>query len=160
MMSLRRIYSFTQAGTPLYFFSIIWFAAWVLFITVDFYDEIKYYRFALKASLGELHAFHATYDENSKDFFRILKICDRLLPRREQLQLILPQAHQQEFEFLREKGRYFLYPRNYGENTILRNHILVYNVDEWGIPDGYKILMNFGPGKYLLTRLDHPNRGD
>jgi len=160
MMSLRRIFSFTQAGTPLCFFSVIWFAAWLWFITVTFHEEIKYYQFALKASLEELHAVHAAYDENSEDYFKILMFCDRLLPGREPLQLILPQAHQQEFEFLREKGRYILYPRNYGENTILRNHILVYNVNEWVIPDGYKMSMNFGPGKYLLTRLDHPRRGD
>ena len=110
-----------------------------------------YYRWGLHSSLESLRASHAIYDPASSDFYRILKICDQMLPLGAELQLVLPAEQQHKFEFLREKARYFLYPRNYGDNTIRKDYILVYQVDDFYRPEGYEALVTFAPDKYLLT---------
>ena len=131
----------------------IWVARWVLTIPGHVRFESNYFYWALRSRypLESLRALHASYDSASSDFYRILKICDQILPLGEELQIILPVQQQNKFEFLREKARYFLYPRNYGDNAIRKDYILVYQVNNFYRPEGYETLVTFAPDKYLLT---------
>lgn len=129
----------------------IWVAWWLLLIVRLVRFESNYFCWALRFPIESLRAFHASYDPASSDFYRILKICDQMLPLGAELQLVLPAEQQNKFEFLREKARYFLYPRNYGDNAIRKDYILVYQVNNFYHPEGYETLMTFAPDKYLLT---------
>ena len=112
----------------------------------------KYYGFAIHASASELRAYHSIYNQDFQDYYQILQMCDTFLPPPEPLQIVLPPQPQRRFEFLREKGRYILYPRNYGDNDSPQNYILVYGVQNFKKPEGYEMVRSFGPDKYLLKR--------
>jgi hypothetical protein len=56
--------------------------------------------------------------------------------------------------FLREKGRYFLYPRNYGQNDSLEDYILVFGVPDFVVPRGYYRAKTFAADKFLLKKKD------
>lgn len=135
-------------------FLVLWMIIWLLSTVGMIRQNGKYYQFAWHASTNTLQAFHSRYDEYSKDFYGIIKTCDRLLPKDAKLQLILPHDKGRKFEFLRDKGRYILYPRNYGDNTILQKYILVYQIKDFPIPKDYKIIRSFGPDRYLLAKTD------
>lgn len=131
----------------------IWAARWLLLIVGLVRFESNYFCRALRSRspIESLRAFHASYDPASSDFYWILKICDQMLPLGAELQLVVPAEQRNKFEFLREKARYFLYPRNYGDNAIRKDYILVYQVNNFYHPEGYETLMTFAPDKYLLT---------
>jgi hypothetical protein len=129
----------------------IWVARWLLLIVGLVRFESNYFCWALRSPIESLRAFHASYDPASSDFYRILKICDQMLPLGAELQIVLPAEQRNKFEFLGGKARYFLYPRNYGDNTIRKDYILVYQVDDFYRPEGYETLVTFAPDKYLLT---------
>ena len=129
----------------------IWVAWWLLLIVRLVRFESNYFCWALRFPIESLRAFHASYDPASSDFYRILKICDQMLPLGAELQIVLPAEQQHKFEFLGGKARYFLYPRNYGDNTIRKDYVLVYQVNNFYHPEGYETLVTFAPDKYLLT---------
>ncbi len=138
-----------------YLFFGFWLLVWMDSMTIVWDDNKEYYRFAFGASLEKLREYHSSFDQTAVDFYRILKFCDQRLPAHEELQIILSTKNQYEFQYLREKARYFLYPRNYGDNITAKNFILVYKNDNFGIPDGYEILAFFGENKYLLKKSTH-----
>ncbi|MBF0531735.1 MAG: hypothetical protein HQL23_01420 [Candidatus Omnitrophica bacterium] len=133
------------------FFSFVWCGIWLKQLVRIWQDENKYYVFALNSGLNRLRSYSAAYDDSTRDYYPILKYCDRVLPSGEPLQIILPIAPQNKLEFLRDKGRYYLYPRNYGENTLRQKYILVYQQPDFRAPAGYARIKDFGPDKYLLT---------
>lgn len=134
----------------------IWAIFWYRYTWGEITASIPYYNTAITSSLDKMHAMHATYDAASRDFYSILKQCDDILPKFEKLRIILNKANTNKYEFLREKGRYFLYPRNYGDNERQANYILVYDVDDFEVPEGYRIHTTFTSGKYLLVKEGTP----
>lgn len=133
-------------------FLCAWIFLWVRWNIINLSPEINYYKRAVFATYEDLRAYHSIFDWDSKDYYEILKACDQLLPPLEEIQLILPEEQKQKFEFLREKGRYILYPRNYGNNKTPRNYILVYEREDYRISEGYAVIKTFGNHKYLLGR--------
>ena len=118
-------------------------------------SERSYCWFALHSSSEQIRAFNSIYPDGvSKDFYAILKRCDQILPTDEKLQIILPESPQSKHTFLMAKSRYILYPRNYGNNTIPQNYILVYQRNDFSIPQNYRILKSFGSDRYLLVKKD------
>ncbi len=117
-----------------------------------FTKKKDYYRAALKSSLEELRECHSSFGQQEPDFYRILKFCDRRLPQNEELQIILPTENLFKYQYLREKARYFLYPRNYGDNITSKNFILVYKKNDFVIPNDYQVMAKFGDDKYLLSK--------
>ena len=65
---------------------------------------------------------------------------------------MLPREPMERYEFLRDRGRYLLYPRNDGDDVTRRDHVLVYGVATYSVPPGYVKVASFGPDKYLLSR--------
>ena len=130
---------------------------WLFFTVHTLIKETPYYQFALNASTEAIQAFRSSYDESSRDFYHVLKTCDNMLPLKAKLQMIFPKDVGKKFLFLTEKGRYILYPRNYGENVIFQDYILIYQVKDLRIPEGYRVLKFFAPDKYLLTNKDPLN---
>ena len=129
----------------------IWVARWLLFIVGLIRIEGTYFYRVLRSSPESVRAFHASYDPTSRDFYRILAVCDQMLPLGAELQLVLPAEPRSKFEFLSGKARYFLYPRNYGDNVTRKTYILVYQVKDFYPPAGYEIFVMFAPDKYLLV---------
>ncbi len=133
-------------------FLCAWIFLWVRWNITNLSPEIHYYKQAVFAPYENLRATHSIFDRGSKDYYEILKICDQILPPLEEIQLILPKEPNQKFEFLREKGRYILYPRNYGDNETPRDYILVYGKEDYKIPQGYEVIKAFDHHKYLLGK--------
>ncbi len=143
------------AGCQIYFllgFLVIWILFWIRFNILPLEYKINYYKFAAGASAETLRAYHAVYDKDSLDYYSILKFCDNILPPSAELQIVLPKEPAHKFMFLREKGRYILYPRNYGDNDSGKDYILVYGQKDYLIPQGYKIIKMFDTDKYLLEK--------
>jgi|GEM_PF-1340481 len=122
-------------------------------------EEARYLRYAARSLLAELHSINAACDQSTQDYYRILRYCDDILPQGASLQLILPKMPVHKYQFLREKGRYFLYPRNYGNNEQEADFILVYLLEDFRIPDTYRVCKVFAENKYLLARHDCPSQG-
>lgn len=139
---------------PYLFFFVVWLFVWFINTLGIFLQEKGYYHFACRTNSYNLQWFGTIYDNHTKDYYPILKLCDRLLPEKEEMTIILPREPVHRFEFLRERGRYILYPRNYGNNNELKKYILVYGVKDYEKPHGYVIVENFAQDKYLLKRQD------
>jgi hypothetical protein len=107
---------------------------------------------ALGSSLDSLREYHAIYDFESRDYYSIIKYCDESLPREAHVRLIVPKKPHTRYAFLTEKGRYFLYPRNFGNNSMEAKYILVYGVKDFLIPESYKKYISFSEDKYLLVK--------
>ncbi len=146
----------------IYLFFLFWLVIWITSRDRVFVEYKDYYKFALGVSLENLRAYHSSFGHQVDDFYRILKFCDRRLPQNEEIQIILSTENYFKYLYLREKARYFLYPRNYGENAIPKNFVLVYQNDDFVIPDDYEIMATFGVHKYLLrkTKLAKGTRHD
>lgn len=144
---------FKNQADILKIFLVIWLIFYVKTNLKILTENKDYYQFAIRASFEKLQAYHAVYDQDSYDFYYVLRICQRIIPPHEEVQLILPQPSQHKFEFLREKGRYFLYPLNYGENSLLKKYILVYDVDNFIKPMEYEMVHYFSADKYLMKRI-------
>jgi len=129
---------------------------WAIFWFHDNWQDMKnnmpYYKFAVKSSLDPLRAIHCVYDRGTRDYYWILKFCNDAISRKENIQLIIPKNPKERYEFLREKGRYYLYPRNYGNNEEMANFILVYGVKDFEIPKGYHKYVVFTHDKYLAIK--------
>ena len=136
----------------LIFCLMIWALVWVITSIYFIVPEIIYYKVALGFSAETLRAYHVIYHRETADYYKILKECDQALPPSQELQIILPAEPGHRFMFLREKGRYILYPRNYGDNDTPRDYILVYGQKDYVIPPGYEIIKSFGIDKYLLAK--------
>jgi len=106
----------------------------------------------LRGGSEKLKGFWTAYDQDSQDYYRILKACDKLLPPQAEITLLLPLEPSKRFQFFEGKGRYILYPRNYGENNSFKKYILVYGVSDFSIPSGYEVIKYFSHNKYLLKR--------
>ncbi len=144
----------TLRNNLLFVFLWIWLFYWVSLAGQRVKGGMGYYQSAIHSSPEELRATHSIPDDNSRDFYAVLRACDLTLPLGEGLQIILPQEDQKKFAFFTGKARYILYPRNFGDNAALQRHILVYQVKNFHIPEGYQVIRSFGPDRYLLT-----NRG-
>lgn len=141
--------------TLLVCFSLIWLVIWIQFCFHFVFFKWNYYKFALNVPVEFLHAYHAVYDDGTVDYYQILKICDRVLPAGEELQIIVPSQPTHRFNFLWAKARYVLYPRNYGNNDESKDYILVYERKDFIIPAGYEKIISFGADKYLLRKTQH-----
>jgi hypothetical protein len=125
---------------------------WVLVPTLQ--SKAGYLRFAVGASSEEIRAFHTRFDPTSRDWYAVLKACDALLPPGDMLQIVLPEKPQARLEYLRDKARYLLYPRNTGDNATPRPWMLVYRVPDFEPPSGYRVVKRFAPHATLLARED------
>ena len=130
-------------------FFIGWFIVWSIHTIEIISHKKRYYGFAINADLDTWRAYYS-YDKDTVDFYSVVKECDRLLPPLEKLQVILPQDNLDRNNFLTEKARYYLYPRNYGENLTPQKYALIYSVPHFQIPAGYTVIKRFGPDKYLI----------
>lgn len=129
-----------------------WFAVWIFTTAVTFKEEKEYLGSAWQADGEELQGAWTAYDEGSQDYYSVLKACDRLLPPSAELTLIIPAEPSVRFRYLQQKGRYILYPHNYGENDSLKEYVLVYGADDFSIPSNFEVIKNFADHKYLLKR--------
>lgn len=143
-------------------FSFLWVSIWAFTTVRTFCRERPYYEFAVSVNFESLQEENTIFDEHSSDYYAILKSCNQLLPWGEKIQIILPQEWQRYSDFLREKGRYILYPRNYGDNKSPQKYILVYQVSDFQAPKGCRVIRVFGPGKYLMKNdsFDNPQGGE
>jgi hypothetical protein len=133
---------------------LLWGAIWATHTYNLLRFNSAYYGLALVSSLDELRAFTSAYDQDGLDYYAILKRSNELVPEGKKIKLALPQAPVNKYEFLREKGRYFLYPRNFGNNNLEADYILVYGADGFQIPANYRIYEVFSQNKYLLIKTD------
>ena len=124
----------------------------IYYLTDDLSLKLDYYRFAIHSSPETLRAFNTAYDETTVDYYYILKECQRLVPASKEISIVLSKQPTRKFQALTAKGRYILYPQNYGENSEMRDFVLVYGVEDFLIPSNYKILKSFGKNKYLLMK--------
>lgn len=131
---------------------LIWLMFWHQYTLSGILQRISYYKKVMRSSPDQIHEMHFIYDENSRDYYRILSLCNKWIPLEEKITLIFPTQQTNKDEFLRDKGRYYLYPRNYGKNEKLANYILVYDSKDFQIPDGYQKKVEFGPNKYLTVK--------
>ena len=139
--------------------AIIWVVVWLGFTVPELVSHSSYLALALRSSTEELRVLHSRYnpDPSCADYPSVLKLCDALLPKGEALQIVIPREPSERFEFLYAKGRYLLYPRNYGNNTVARRYVLVYNVPDYFIPPGCEVIKTFAPHKYLLAERSRRN---
>ena len=131
---------------------VLWIAVWYWFNWRDILQKAPYYAIALHCSSEKLREMCGIYDADSADFYRILKLCDRLIPPGKELRLALPAAPLDKHQFLREKGRYYLYPRNYGDNEGPADYILVFGAEGFQEPRDYEKRIVFSKDKYLLVK--------
>ncbi len=136
----------------------IYFAFFWLWFAVCFWNikliasRSDYFTYALTADRHSLQYLWASFDGQLLDYYPILKASDEIVPPDGEITVIVPQSPEIRHSYLREKARYYLYPKNYGNNSVLKEYILVYMVDDFGVPDGYEIHTSFGESKYLLKR--------
>ncbi len=159
---LRTVYSeITRGISPggrdlrsvvFYLFFISWIFSAAAYLGRAIGADWDYLRTASRCSLKELRAWNAYTDARYSDYDPILAYCDRIMPAGEKLRLVLPQDPTIQHQRLREKGRYFLYPRNFGNNDLPANFILVYGVRGFSPPAGYAVGKIFGRETYLLVR--------
>ena len=131
---------------------IVWLPIYLWTTIPQIQSHWSYYRFALGASSEAIRSSHVPFDSASSDFPRILQFCDEVVPPGSGLQILLPRLPLYRYEYLRDKARYLLYPKNYGNNDLQQDFILVYEVAEPAIPDSYRILKRFAPNKVLWVR--------
>ena len=142
----------------LWFFVCCWLVYWGLITGRANINNIPYYKAVFHGTWDDVAAYHGTYDEKSDDYFDILRYCDRRLPKGRTIQLILPLKPKRKYEFLEEKGRYYLYPRNLGNNKVLADYILVYGVNNFKPPGLYEQCLKFSSDKYLLIHSGYSER--
>ena len=131
---------------------LIWISFWYRYDFNNLKNNIPYYKTAVKSSLDQLRAMHCIYDSASRNYYPIIQFCDRIIPPDDKLSLILPTLPTRRYEYLREKGRYYLYPRNYGNNSEAANYILIYGVEDLKIPETYQKAWVFAQDKYLIAK--------
>ncbi|MGQ0722488.1 MAG: hypothetical protein ACT4PE_13080 [Candidatus Eiseniibacteriota bacterium] len=130
----------------------VWLSVYVAFATGAVREHLPYYRFALSADPETLRRHHSRLDPQTAEWYETLQFCDALLPPGAELQIVLPTEPTYRYEFLRDRARYLLYPRNTGDDRTLRDHILVYGVRDFETPPGYVQVEFLGPNRYLLSR--------
>lgn len=130
-----------------------WFIIWLSDTIAIISKAKRYYSFAIHADIETWRGYYS-YDKDSVDFYAIVKECDSILPLQEKLQVILPKDIPKRYDFWAEKARYYLYPRNYGDNETPQKYALIYRAPDFQIPAGYKIVKRFGLDKYLIKKLD------
>ena len=86
------------------------------------------------------------------NFYDVLQWCNLKIPENEKINLIVPTNSRTDSAFLEGKGRYYLYPRNYGDNKMNANFILVYSDSNFKIPPTFEQCMYFGQDEYLLVK--------
>lgn len=122
--------------------------------------KINYLRAAMSASLPELRKSCYMYYRDTDDYYDILSLCDRALPLGASVRLVVPKTSKRKSGFLEGKGRYFLYPRNFGDNEQEADYVLIYAVEDFKIPHPYRLCKVFGKDKYLLARDSCPWSGE
>lgn len=130
----------------------IWLTVHVVFTAPPVLKSLPNYRFAAAGGAAQIRRIHSKLDEATADFYPILMECDAILPKDARIQIVLPSRPTYQFEFLRDRARYLLYPRNYGDPYTLQDHILVYGVAGYEPPPGYQQVRAFGPDKILFSR--------
>jgi hypothetical protein len=147
------LFSNRQAWRPS---SILLWGAFALWIAVYLSDvvptigkQLPYYRFAISATSKEIRARHVAIGASSTAFSAMLEECDRLIPTGAKVQMILPSANRTRREYLRDKARYLLYPKNNGNNEIRRPFILTFEVPDFEVPAGYRMIKSYGAGNAL-----------
>lgn len=133
-----------------------WVYFWCLNTCIPLCRKLPY---MIKSFVSPLNAQRVrfSYDPESSDYFSVLAGCDKLLAPGIKLSIILPKEPENRFFFLREKGRYFLYPRNYGVNDETSAYLLVYGVKNYAIPAGYHMKHVFAAGKFLIEKTNAIN---
>ena len=133
------------------------FAVWTILYLESVISRLRYnlsyFKFASMASPELLRENTIeVFNDSTDDFYQILKKCQSRLSADQMIQIVLPQDPPQRFAFWREKGRYILYPHNYGDNVSPQKFILVFAVDDYVIPQGYTKTMIFARDKFLLEK--------
>ena len=131
---------------------LIWLFLWGLQEPPRIRKSLEHFQIVMERSPDFLRARLCAYDQKSEDYFKVLEYLNAVVPVTERIQLVLPETSKGKFEFLREKGRYYLYPRNYGNNKDPADVVLVYGVKGFVIPEGYRKYKDFSDDKYVLVR--------
>jgi hypothetical protein len=131
---------------------VLWLSVIVASTAGTIREHIPYYRFALSADPEALRRYHSRLDPQTADYYDILQWSVGMLPDGAALQIVLTTEPTYRYEFLRDRARYLLYPRNDGDDGTPRDHILVYGVRDFRTPPGYEEVASFGPQRYLLSR--------
>ncbi len=141
--------SFPEKILPIFLF--VWILTWHHFNWADIKRTLPYYSIAVKSTIEEIREMCCVYDPETVDYYRILKFCDKVIPAGKKVRLILPEASPHKHNFLMGKGRYYLYPRYYGNKDEQADYILFYNAGDALVPGNYAKCVEFGKNKYLLA---------
>ena len=92
----------------------------------------------------------------AKDYYDILQFCNHVIPENERVNLILPRINNIKYEFLKGKGRYYLYPRYFGYDDPNAGFVLSYLIHNARPPENYRSCVQFASDKYLFIKNKHP----
>lgn len=112
----------------------------------NYYKAFSNYR-----NLQSYREAHPDY-RTSPNFYNILKACTWIIPETKSVQVVVPQYHIGQRDFLEGQARYVLYPRNYGDNRAPGDYILVYGVKDYACPEGFIPVKQFTQDSYLFKR--------
>ena len=138
---------------------VFWIGVYFFTLNIYILFLIPYYKYSAFKSLDFKRASHASLDWATSDFFDILKICNRIIPENEKINLIIPEKDKRKYEFFRGKGRYHLYPRYIGKNDPSASFILYYLIPDIKPPFSYERCIKFYADEYLYIRKGHPLTG-
>lgn len=134
------------------FFVLVALGTVFLFHAEHIGDELQFLKRSLFAPASAIRGMHFKIRPEDADFFYILSRVNALVPAGKEVQLILPEKPAKRAQYLMGKGRFMLYPRNYGDNARAGDYILVYKVSDVQPPGGYRVIENFADDKYLMVR--------
>lgn len=135
----------------------------VIWVVVNFLIYFKqgrlyfnYYKNSVFQSQEIRDRLNTSIDDASLDFYDVVKFCQAAVPENEYIRFVFPHHSTRMGAFLGAKGRYYLYPRNYGDNTRPTNFILVFLEPNFSAPQDFESCVNFGKDKGLWIKKDHP----
>lgn len=138
-------------------FAGLWFYVWIFNTLLPLHYNLPSIMMKYTQPL-KARQLRVSYGGQGLDYLDILRACDTIAGREQTISIILPKEPPRRFLSQRDKGRYYLYPKNYGMNDALTDYILVYGVKNYEIPAGYQVRSRFAKNKFLIERLADKGR--
>lgn len=122
-------------------FLVVWVSVWALFLVRPYFkhDLLKTYRELLPLSLEDKHAY-----VTGQEFYDFLKLCKKSMNDHSTYSLV----GFQEDAIESRRAVYYMYPCIPDRDP---EYLLVYMAKPPA--DGYRVLSEFGPDKYLLRKV-------
>jgi hypothetical protein len=133
----------------------------VLWVMVYFYAYFRvadiyylHYKYVVLKPWDLRMRMDASLSVDNMDFYDVMQFC-KTIPENEKIRFDFS-SNPRVKAFLEGKGRYHLYPRNYGENDFSANFILVYLNPQAHVPQDFEPCVHFGKDKTLFIKTEHP----